>query len=151
MSEAQVQAVHRVAEGGIYGFFKEYRDLSNFALYPIQYEGLIYPSNENAYQALKSEHISDRETFTGITPAQAKRSGRLIDLRPDWEQIKLKIMYEINLAKFTFHSIPRTLLLSTKGKYLEETNWWKDRFWGVYEGVGENHLGRILMRIRDEI
>ncbi len=60
-------------------------------------------------------------------------------------------MYKVNLIKFTRHPEPKDKLLGTGSKYLEETNWWNDTYCGVCKGTGENHLGRILTRIRTEI
>ncbi len=60
-------------------------------------------------------------------------------------------MYRLLRAKFTQNSEIRQKLLDTGSAYLEETNYWHDTFWGVYNGNGENHLGKLLMLVRDEI
>ena len=79
--------------------------------------------------------------------------GRRVKLRPDWEQVKVGLMEEIVRAKFTQNEDLKQRLLATGDKRLAEGNTWGDTFWGVdlRSGRGENHLGRILMRVRDEL
>jgi hypothetical protein len=60
-------------------------------------------------------------------------------------------MYRILRAKFTQNKNLRKMLVDTGDAYLEETNYWHDTFWGVYNGIGENNLGKLLMVVRDEI
>ena len=152
MSAVQVNSVYRVTDEAIYGFFRKHRDLSNFGEFKIEWEGLIYPSTEAAFQASKVLEQERRIPFTKMKPAKAKQQGRkLKDIRTDWEEVKVDIMYKINMIKYTQHDDAKQLLLSTGDKYLEETNWWKDDFWGVYIGKGKNMLGKVLMKIREEL
>lgn len=60
-------------------------------------------------------------------------------------------MYEICLAKFTQNENLKLKLLETEDAYLEEGNDWGDKEWGLVNGNGKNKLGKILMRIRDEL
>lgn len=147
--------IHLHDENNIKGLFGKYRYLSNFHLVPIQYEGIVYPSTENAYMAAKSivtpHDVDERAQMRYLAPSQAKEAGKLVTLRKDWEEVKVQIMYELNLQKFAWHPELRTALLLTENKFIEETNWWNDRVWGVCDGIGQNHLGIILMRIRKEI
>lgn len=151
MSEELVKALYKVTDDKIEGFFREHRDLSNFGSQSVEYEGLVYKSREAAYQAAKSDSYVVRLRFTTLSPSDAKREGRLIALRKDWDTIKDEIMYDIIRKCVHTHDDLKTLLLSTGDKYLEETNWWRDQYWGVYQGKGENMLGKTLMKIRDEI
>ena len=89
--------------------------------------------------------------FVNLNPSDAKRLGRSIRLRDDWELVKYDIMYEICKAKFEQNADLKEKLLATGDKYLEEGNTWNDRCWGTCKGIGENHLGKILMRVRDEL
>ena len=134
---------------------REFRDayafLSNFYCSPIKYKGLIYLNAEAAFQAQKETCEKDKEQYTRMNPAQAKLVGRNCNLREDWEEIKEQIMYEIVKAKFTQNPNLAKLLLDTGDAYLEEGNWWHDTTWGVCNGVGENKLGKILMRVREEL
>ncbi len=133
----------------IKNFREEYFFLSNFFPTSIQYEGILYPSVENAFQAAKSLDPAVRMEFSRITSSQAKSLGRKIELRPDWEQIKVTIMQDLLRIKF-LNPMFRDLLISTENKYLVEENNWGDKFWGKSNGVGKNWLGFLLMEIRRE-
>lgn len=131
-------------------FVGEYSFLSNFYLWPIDYEDAIYDSVENAYQAAKVLDVSERRKFEHCKPADAKKMGRGVTLRPDWETLRLMVMEELLRKKFSDHSMRRKLL-ATGEMELIEGNWWRDSFWGQYQGVGENHLGKLLMKIREDL
>ena len=87
------------------------------------------------------------------TPKQASEIGRRRDLplREDWEEVKDRVMYEIVRAKFRQNKLLKMLLLQTGTRTLVEGNWWNDTYWGVCKGKGENKLGQILMRVREEL
>jgi len=132
-------------------FQHEYRFLSNFWPASVQLQGLWFPTVEHAYQAAKTFDLKEREAISYLsTPGEAKRAGRRLLVRPDWEEEKLLIMEDLVKQKFQSPSL-RAKLLETGDAKLEEGNYWRDRFWGVYNGQGANHLGKILMKIRDEI
>jgi hypothetical protein len=133
-------------------FEGKYRFLSNFYPCKIIYQGIEYPSVEHAYQASKTLDISSRQKIAEKkTPTEAKRMGRKVKLRNDWEQIKLDLMEELIKQKFSNHQDLRDKLLRTNQSELIEGNTWGDNFWGIYKGRGENHLGKILMKVRNEI
>lgn len=129
----------------------EFRWLSNFYPCTITYEGITYPSSEHAYQAAKSEYTGDRLAVARCsTPGQAKRMGRKIKIRSDWDKVKRGVMKDILRIKFSLPGLQKCLL-ATGNAYLEETNHWGDTYWGVYRDVGLNQLGEILMEIREEL
>ena len=132
-------------------FIDAYAFLSNFYHSPVKYRNLIYLNAEAAFQAQKESCEKDKEQYTSMNPAQAKLAGRNCNLREDWEEIKEQTMYEIVKAKFTQNEALARLLLATGDAYLEEGNWWHDTTWGVCNGVGQNKLGKILMRVREEL
>ena len=134
----------------IKGFEGKYRFLSNFYPVEIEFEGHKYQSSEAAYQASKSDNEDVKKTFTTKNAREAKRLGQSIKVREDWDQEKLNVMYRILRVKFSCEPL-RSMLLDTEDSYIEETNYWHDTFWGVYNGKGENHLGRLLMVVRDEL
>lgn len=131
----------------------KYAFLSNFHLAPVEYEGLTYPSSEHAYQAAKTENQLLRRVFTetSMTPAKSKRVGRSLQLRDNWDEIKAGIMEDIVRIKFLTHNKLAKKLVETGDEELIEGNTWGDVFFGVVDGVGQNHLGRILMKVREEL
>lgn len=132
-------------------FKGEYYFLSNFYESPVIYDGIVYRNNEAAFQAQKSLSIEKRKEFSQLSPNEAKRLGRRIFLRRDWERVKENIMLEIVRAKFNQNPTLAKALIDTKDFYLEEGNNWGDRIWGTVNGEGENRLGKILMKVRDEL
>ena len=132
-------------------FDGEYAFLSNFFEAPVLYRGIRYRNTEAAFQAQKCIESADQIRFADLDPSRAKRLGRKIDLRSDWEQIKIREMYLIVLEKFQQHPDLRQKLMDTGYAYLVEGNYWHDTFWGVCNGAGWNHLGQILMRVREEL
>lgn len=132
-------------------FRGEYFFLSNFYEAPVTYDGLTYQSNEAAFQAQKCTDPKERELFTTLNPSEAKRAGRSVQLRKDWEQIKVSVMADIVKAKFEQNSDLAQKLLATGDAYLEEGNDWGDRIWGTVNGQGANCLGNILMDTREQM
>ncbi len=134
------------------GEFKgEFYFLSNFYESDVTYGGITYRNNEAAFQAQKTTNKFIRMKFHQLNPSDAKKLGRQVHLREDWEQIKDQVMYEICKAKFEQNPDLRAKLLATGDEILVEGNTWGDRIWGAVHGVGENRLGRILMRVRSEL
>lgn len=131
-------------------FNGKYKFLSNFFNVPVTYDGLTFQNNEAAFQSAKSLDPSVRNLFVYLDASQAKRLGRKIELRSDWEHVKYDIMYDVCKAKFDQNPKLKRQLLATEDAYLEEGNTWNDRCWGTCNGIGDNNLGKILMRIRDE-
>lgn len=130
-------------------FRGKYYFLSNFYEAQVTYNGVTYKNNEAAFQSQKC--LSRVTEFSNLSPNLAKSLGRHVQLRPDWEQIKEQVMYEICVAKFTQNPDLMCQLLETEGT-IEEGNYWHDTTWGVdlKTGYGQNKLGKILMRIREE-
>lgn len=124
-----------------------YAFLSNF--HPSLVGG-AYPTVEHAFQAAKTRDPEQRaKVATCATPAQAKRLGRKVTLRPDWEDVKLDVMEELLRQKFENPDL-LTLLRATAPHELVEGNTWGDTYWGVCRGKGRNHLGKLLMKIRGD-
>lgn len=124
--------------------------LSNFHAAPMMYHGVAYPTSEHAYQAAKSLNDNTRMNISILgTPAEAKKYGKSVQLRPYWDEMKISEMKEIVQAKFTQNPSLQEKLLATDDLLLEEGNNWGDTYWGVCNGNGENHLGIILMELRD--
>ena len=130
-------------------FGGEYQFLSNFYEAPILYNGITYRNAEAAYQAQK---CTDRaQEFANLSAKEAKRLGRKVSLRADWDSVRIGIMHNIVRTKFSQHEDLRDKLLATYNKELIEGNYWNDCFWGVCMNEGENNLGKILMLVREEL
>lgn len=130
-------------------FEGQYFFLSNFFECPITYKGITFTNTEAAFHSQKD--INRAIEFAHLDPSSAKKLGRKVTLRSDWEQVKDDIMYEVLVAKFTQNAALKILLLRTGDQELIEGNWWNDTYWGVCRGVGKNTLGKLLMRLRQEI
>lgn len=132
-------------------FREEYEFLSNFYPTKVMFDGITYYNSEAAYQAQKCLHPEDRLQFALLASDQAKRLGQKVERRSDWDDVKCGIMEQIVYAKFTQNPTLAQALLDTGEKPLKEGNYWKDLYWGVdlKSGEGENHLGKILMDLRD--
>jgi ribA/ribD-fused uncharacterized protein len=130
----------------------EHAFLSNFHPAPVVLDGVTYPSVEHAYQAAKTFNLDDRQRILNCPPPNiAKKIGRKVKARSDWDQVKVAIMTDLVRQKFTDHPELREQLLATGNATLVEGNWWGDRFWGMCNGEGHNYLGRILMDVRKEL
>lgn len=130
-------------------FRNEFFFLSNFykvTLHDIDFPEITYSSVEAAFQAAKTLSKEERSVFCGIAPGDAKRLGRRVTLRPDWETIKLSIMERYLRQKFSRPDLARRL--SAVSNPIVEENTWGDRYWGVCRGIGRNELGKLLEKIK---
>jgi ribA/ribD-fused uncharacterized protein len=140
---------------GIFGFFGEYRFLSNFELCSVTTDdGRIYTSSEAAYMAQKTNDLTTRDKFTKLSPKEARQFGQTIPLKWDWNNYRLIAMFDVTMRKYTQNPELKNKLLATQNKYLEETNDWQDNFWGkdpsvsVVDSTGVNMLGKTIMAVR---
>ncbi len=142
-------------------FRNDYFFLSNMYPCKIKYEGLTYYCSETIYISMKyeknqtrvinGEEVNLREYFSKIKDGKfRKKEQYLYPIDKNFNKNKLKIMENIIREKFKIPFL-RNLLLKTEDLELVELNNWNDIFWGVCNGKGENHLGKILMKIREEI
>ena len=132
-------------------FDGEYRFLSNFDAHGFISNSVYWKTVENFYQANKTEDPKICQLFIELTPAQAKIKGRKIQVRPNWDSIKVFIMVRGVYLKFSNPMNDSILqkLFETGYRELVEKNWWHDAYWGQFEGEGLNKLGRILMGVRE--
>lgn len=129
-------------------FQGEFRWLSNFWPTQVIWEGLVFPTTENAYQASKCNSLATMKLFTDCTPGKAKALAKQIKIRDNFHSEKLDIMWELNWQKYQYPELKRKLLATGTCEIIEG-NTWGDTFWGICDGKGENHLGKILMDIRE--
>ena len=130
-------------------FRGDYAFLSNFFPCHIRMNGINYRNAEAAFQSFKLADPEERRRFSKLTPSEAKRLGRSVTLRPDWESIKIDTMRAVVHLKFLENRPLARLLIATGDAELIEGNTWHDTFWGVCNGVGQNNLGKILMAERE--
>lgn len=144
--------------------------LSNFWPSPLTLNSVPYPTGEHAFQAQKSLELIDRCRIADCPTAfAAKRAGRQLTLRPDWERVKKRAMLDVVAAKFTQNPDLAAQFPSTGDRLLVEGNNWGDEYWGAVGGdglrlrnpalplftgpdgtqyQGRNYLGQILMAVR---
>ena len=130
-------------------FRNKYSFLSNMYPCEIKVELFEHTYNftcvESAFQALKCPYrINDFSNLNGIA---AKKLGKEVKNREDWEDVKVEIMHKLISQKFS-NPVLMEQLRNIEGDIVE-TNYWNDTFWGMCKGVGQNTLGKILMDIRD--
>lgn len=143
-------------------FRNEYKFLSNFQYAEVIYNGIIFPTVENAFQAAKTLDKTEQLRFKTIAPNEAKKLGRKVSLRPDWETVKTQIMKHLLQQKFPLDPEDKNYWLSEKlantgdGMIVEE-NTWHDNAWGActcarcQNKIHKNLLGQLLMERRTEI
>jgi|TARA_Y100000310_G_scaffold263231_2_gene273305 hypothetical protein len=139
-------------------FQGKYRFLSNF--WPATVIGpssIVYPTVEHAYQAAKTEDERQHWRIMHMnTPGMAKRAGRRLVMRSDWDEVKYDIMYELVKQKFFNNDELANSLMDTQDVPIIEGNMWHDNYWGSchcsrHNGGGQNKMGGILMLVRGEL
>ncbi len=128
---------------------------SNFYVGPFEIDGSWWPTTEHYFAAMKTEDDSEREAIRkAATPLDAKRMGRVVTLRPDWEDVKYEVMLDALRAKFGNHMNLKEVLLSTGDALIYEDSPY-DKVWGTGQrggvGTGQNLLGKALMQVRQEL
>ena len=117
-------------------------------------EDQYWPSAEHYFQAHKFNDAAYAEKIrTAASPNLAKKLGRKQrkKLRKDWPQIKQTIMTRGIYRKFISNSALAQELLATGDQSIVESSNY-DYYWGCgRDRRGHNHLGKILMRVRDKI
>lgn len=148
-------------------FEGRFRFLSNFYPCKIEHKGIKYPSVEHFYVAMK---VTEMQLLDGIyytaadfremisrisNPGDVKKIGSRVKIRRDWDDKKLEFMNWAVREKFKDETLAE-MLISTGDQEIIEGNWWHDNFFGSCSCVkcgnkGQNNLGKLLMRVRDDI
>ncbi len=133
-------------------FVGEHHPLSNFYLCKVNIDGREYKTVEHYYQSEKALNPVDKaRIMLAESPAKARRLGRQVKMRSDWDDVKDQIMYKGVKAKFTQNPEARAYLLATGDRYLVEDASFSP-YWGSgHDGMGKNKMGKLLMQIRDEL
>lgn len=138
-------------------FDGEFAFLSNFYPSPFEEDGITYPTVEHYFQAMKTLNIEERKAIAAAdTPGRAKRMGRVVNLRKDWEQVKIDVMRHALEMKFQDLGL-KMRLLNTGNAPLVEGNTWHDNTYGncnciqCRNIIGKNILGKLLMDLRERV
>jgi len=133
-------------------FRGSYQFLSNMSRVPngVRHKGIAYLTVENFFQAMKTHNIEDRKLISLMSPVEAKKYGRKVELRTDWFSVRDQVMRYGIKAKFSQEPF-KSLLLETEDATLTEGNYWNDSYWGydLKAEHGQNKLGLILMDYRN--
>ncbi|MGI4792150.1 MAG: NADAR family protein [Janthinobacterium lividum] len=145
-----------MTDNPITSFTGNYAFLSNFYPHPVEVDGNLYPTNEHAFQALKTDDPVERQKVREAkTPASAKSLGKRVTLREGWDTSRFEVMERLVRLKFSDADMAEKLLATGK-RELIEGNTWRDTTWGCImtkDGLwrGRNELGKILIRVRAEL
>lgn len=131
--------------------------LSNYYPCNVPYMGINFANSEAAFQAAKTYNRSLQKEMACLPAKGAKKLGRKIILRPDWEQVKDQVMKEVVFKKFFYNFDLRVSLLETGDALLIEGNYWHDNYWGActcekcINKPAQNKLGMIVMEVRKDL
>jgi ribA/ribD-fused uncharacterized protein len=112
---------------------------------------------EHGYQAAKTLIPAEQQLILNCkSPGQAKREGKKVTMRADWDQVKANVMLTLVRSKFQQDTRLAGQLLATGDELLREGNYWHDNYWGSCKCTkcgdnGKNMLGNILMQVRAEL
>jgi ribA/ribD-fused uncharacterized protein len=147
--------MHRLdTEKQIFFYENDFYVFSNFSSFAIEWRGKLYMTSEHAYQAekfqdegLKEQIRRARSAHQAFKMAEQNKGA----CRKDWNEIRLKVMKDVLLAKVDQHSYVKKKLIESGDKELIEDSW-RDSYWGWGpEKDGANHLGRLWMEVREEL
>lgn len=142
------------SEEKVFFYEREFYPFSNFSSFALEWEGTLYMTSEHAYQAQK---FSDSEIIERIKNARSAYDVFKIarehqnKVRHNWLDIRVSVMEKIIRAKVAQHPYVKQKLIESGNREIVEDSW-KDDFWGWGSNKdGQNQLGKIWMKIREEI
>ena len=134
-----------------------YPEFSNFDTVELVFDNRKFKNSEAAFQYGKYRPGEETDALCTVSGAVAKRLGRQIHMRLDWDDVKYEHMKNVLFAKFTQSEKHKQLLLSTGNQWLVELTYWHDNTWGIcncarcIKKLSENMLGLALMEVRAAI
>ncbi len=139
------------------GFYeREFYMFSNFSSFQVEWRGRLWQTSEHAYQAAKFFNV-DKNLVDDIENTKSahdafKLARKNNDKKPkDWKERSPMVMLDICRHKLDQHKYIQKKLLTTKNVELVEDSL-KDDFWGWGPNKdGNNELGKIWMKLRDEL
>jgi ribA/ribD-fused uncharacterized protein len=141
----------------IAGFFLEgWYVFDNFSAFQTEWRGELYPTTEHAYQAahfIETNPALAEQVRNCRSPREASdfANDHKEQDDPAWKEKRLDFMEEIVRSKFEQHRYVKEVLIESASRYIIEMND-TDEFWGWGKNHdGQNHLGKIWMKIRAEV
>lgn len=131
-------------------FQREHRWLSNFWPCLVVFNDLTFHCVECAYVAAKTLDKDLQKRISLMSAGEAKKFGRTLQIRSDWEDIKYDLMWHFVRQKFSDEDLAAKLKATGEANIVEG-NYWGDTYWGVCKGKGQNNLGKIIMAVRAEL
>lgn len=139
----------------VFFYEREFYVFSNFSSFMLEWKGLVFPTSEHAYHwekfvgnpEIQHKIITARSAHDSLKIAHEYRQQYIAN----WDDIKLDVMTDICRAKLQQHPYVMKKLMQTSGRPIIEDSW-RDDYWGWGPNQdGNNHLGKIWMKLRDEI
>ena len=144
-------------DGTIIGFYeREFYMFSNFSSFQVRWHDQLWPTSEHAYQAaqfFETDKAITEQIRTALSAHDAYHLAKKYkdQVQSNWNEVKINAMYDICRHKLQQHSYIQDHLLSTNNELIVEDSP-NDNFWGWGEDQnGRNELGKIWMRLREEL
>ncbi len=132
-----------------------FQDLSPFSAHEIVVDHIVCKTVEHGYQGLRIQPGPERdEILASRSPMDAWRAGQKYKNQPELlveGYNKFKLMERLCCEKLKQHPDVRAVLMATGNRQLLKV-YDSDYYWGTgVDGTGENQLGKIWMKLRDEL
>ena len=131
--------------------------LDNFSAFGLVMDNEYFQTSEHAFQYLKfidSNYEIAQKIKNSYSPNEARKIAHenKKNKAVNWSNVKYKNMEKVLRLKVEQNSVVKRKLLATKDYIIAEYCTDEDTEWGLdNNNHGENHLGRIWMKIREEL
>lgn len=117
----------------------------------IKIESVTFKNAIVAFYAMKATDKNAWPKFARLNPAKAREKYKKIPTTDQYlDEDREKHLYIVNKAKFDQNLLLKARLLDTKGMKLINTVPYSDYWIGIHRNQGDNMLGKVLMKIRDD-
>lgn len=146
---------NRVTDTEVFFYTPRFYPFDNLSAFSVNLWGKTFMTSEHAYQWKKfsASHPDIAEEIFNSTSAYMTKKisdAHAGDVIPEWHQQKAEVMEEILRAKLAQHEKVKKLLIESGTREIIE-NSPADTFWGIADGSGENRMGKLWMKLRDEL
>jgi len=145
-----------VTDTGVYFYTPRFYAFDNMSAFSVTIWGYTFMTAEHAYQWKKYSSSHPKLALEILHAPSAYATKKIanahIDITPaDWVEQRVEAMESILRAKMKQHEKLVRLLIETEDRVIYE-NSPTDNFWGIgSDGMGENTLGKLWMKLRDEL